>query len=191
MTACGGELLAVGGRDALPSSASPHHPSRAPGDRPLERAHRRAGPALGSVTVPIRGNFQASNGDALVAAALAGQGLVYEPTFLLGDDIRAGRLVALTLDQPPMELPGVFAVYASNRRPPAKVRAFIDFPGATAWSRPSMVSRSRPIGLNPPSKGRAWHRLRAWESTDFRRHLRRKPKSNQASSSAEPALLIS
>jgi DNA-binding transcriptional LysR family regulator len=81
----------------------------------------------GSVTVPIKGNFHASNGDALVAAALAGQGLVYEPTFLLGDAIRAGRLVALTLDQPPMELPGVFAVYASNRRPPAKVRAFIDF----------------------------------------------------------------
>ncbi|MCD6072760.1 MAG: hypothetical protein K0S42_3276 [Microvirga sp.] len=81
----------------------------------------------GSITVPIRGNFQASNGDALVAAALAGQGLVYEPTFLLGDEIRAGRLVALTLDHPPMELPGVFAVYASNRRPPAKVRAFIDF----------------------------------------------------------------
>jgi DNA-binding transcriptional LysR family regulator len=26
-----------------------------------------------------------------------------------------------------MELPGVFAVYASNRRPPAKLRAFIDF----------------------------------------------------------------
>jgi DNA-binding transcriptional LysR family regulator len=62
-----------------------------------------------------------------VAAALAGQGLVYEPTFLLGNDIRTGRLVALTLDHPPMELPGVFAVYASNRRPPAKVRAFIDF----------------------------------------------------------------
>jgi DNA-binding transcriptional LysR family regulator len=81
----------------------------------------------GSVTVPIKGNFQASNGDALVAAALAGQGLVYEPTFLLGDEIRAGRLVVLTLDRPPMELPGVFAVYASNRRPPAKVRAFIDF----------------------------------------------------------------
>lgn len=26
-----------------------------------------------------------------------------------------------------MELPGVFAVYAGTRRPPAKVRAFIDF----------------------------------------------------------------
>lgn len=81
----------------------------------------------GAVTVPISGNFQASNGDALVTAALAGQGLIYEPTFLIGDEIRAGRLEAITLDQPPVELPGVFAVYAENRRPPAKVRAFIDF----------------------------------------------------------------
>jgi DNA-binding transcriptional LysR family regulator len=81
----------------------------------------------GSVTVPIRGSFHASNGDALIAAALAGQGLVYEPTFLLGDEIRLGQLIPLTLDHPPMELPGVFAIYTSNRRPPAKVRAFIDF----------------------------------------------------------------
>jgi DNA-binding transcriptional LysR family regulator len=89
----------------------------------------------GSVTAPIRGNFQASNGDALVAAALAGEGLVYEPTFLLGEDIRAGRLLVLTLDQPSMELPGVFAVYVRQQpAPPAKVQAFIDFPGATARS---------------------------------------------------------
>jgi DNA-binding transcriptional LysR family regulator len=81
----------------------------------------------GDVDVPIRGDLRANNGDALVAAAVAGQGLVYEPTFLLGDEIRAGRLVALELDHPPLELPGVFAVYAANRRPPAKVRAFIDF----------------------------------------------------------------
>lgn len=80
----------------------------------------------GRITVPIRGNLRASNGDALVAAALAGQGLIYEPTFLVGDDIRAGRLIALVLDHPPIELPGVFAVYPSNRRPPAKVRAFVD-----------------------------------------------------------------
>jgi DNA-binding transcriptional LysR family regulator len=89
--------------------------------------HRWAFGRDGSVTVPIKGNFQASNGDALVAAALAGQGLVYEPTFLVGDEIRAGRLVAIMLDHPPIELPGVFAVYPSNRRPPAKVRAFVDF----------------------------------------------------------------
>lgn len=77
--------------------------------------------------VAIKGNFQASNGDVLVAAAIAGQGLIYQPTFLLGDEIRSGRLVALSLDHLPIELTGVFAVYASNRRLPAKVRAFIDF----------------------------------------------------------------
>ncbi len=81
----------------------------------------------GSIIVPVTGNLHANNGDALVAAALAGQGIIYQPTFLVGDEIRAGRLVPLSLDQPPMELPGVFAVYSSNRRPPAKVRAFIDF----------------------------------------------------------------
>jgi DNA-binding transcriptional LysR family regulator len=83
--------------------------------------------AAGVVSVPVTGNFHANNGDALVAAALAGHGIVYQPTFLIGDDIRAGRLVPIMLDHPPMELPGVFAVYAANRRPPAKVRAFIDF----------------------------------------------------------------
>src|SRR3954462_3069945 len=46
LTACGAELLTAGGRDALPSSASPYHPGRPPRDRPLGRAHRRAGPAL-------------------------------------------------------------------------------------------------------------------------------------------------
>lgn len=81
----------------------------------------------GSIIVPVTGNLHANNGDALVAAALAGQGMIYQPTFLVGDEIRAGRLVSLTLDHPLMELPGVFAIYASNRRPPAKVRAFIDF----------------------------------------------------------------
>src|SRR3546814_19803704 len=81
----------------------------------------------GAVVVPVSGNLQAGNGDVLVAAAVAGQGLVYQPTFLLGDDIRARRLQALNLDHPTMELAGVYAVYAANRRPLAKVRAFIDF----------------------------------------------------------------
>lgn len=94
----------------------------------------------GEVDIGIRGDLRANNGDALVAAAVAGQGLVYEPTFLLGDEIRAGRLVALALDRPPIELPGIYAVYAAHRRPPAKTRAFIDFLAARfgdppAWDR--------------------------------------------------------
>jgi DNA-binding transcriptional LysR family regulator len=83
--------------------------------------------ADGRVKVPIKGNLRVNNGDALVAAAVGGQGLIYEPTFVVGDELRAGRLVALTLNHPPLELPGVFAVYPANRHPPAKVRAFVDF----------------------------------------------------------------
>jgi DNA-binding transcriptional LysR family regulator len=81
----------------------------------------------GEITIPIVGNLRASNGDSLVAAAVAGQGLTYQPTFLVADELKARRLVALQLDHPPVELGGVFALYPSERRPPAKVRAFIDF----------------------------------------------------------------
>jgi len=81
----------------------------------------------GAVTVAVNGNLRANNGDALVAAAVAGHGLIYQPTFLVSSDIRAGRLTSLTLDHPTLELPGVFALYPADRRPPAKVRTFIDF----------------------------------------------------------------
>ena len=47
----------------------------------------------GSISVPVRGTLMANNGDALREAALAGQGLIYQPTFIVADDIRAGRLV--------------------------------------------------------------------------------------------------
>jgi DNA-binding transcriptional LysR family regulator len=81
----------------------------------------------GTVTVAVSGNLQANNGDVLVAAAVAGQGVIYQPTFLVSREIRAGRLVSLALDHPAIEVPGVYAVYPADRRPPAKVRAFIDF----------------------------------------------------------------
>jgi DNA-binding transcriptional LysR family regulator len=81
----------------------------------------------GKVKVSITGNLRVNNGDALLAAAIAGQGLIYEPTFVTGEALRSGQLMALRLDHPPLELPGVFAVYPGNRHPPAKVRAFVDF----------------------------------------------------------------
>lgn len=77
--------------------------------------------------VPIRGNFITNNGDALVAAALNGQGILYGPDFLIADHVAAGRLELLPLDQPAYDMAGIFAVYPPDRRPPAKVRAMVDF----------------------------------------------------------------
>lgn len=71
--------------------------------------------------------LKANNGDVLVAAAVAGEGIVYQPDFLVRHEIEAGTLVPLDLDLAPTELGGIFAVYPADRRPPAKVRATIDF----------------------------------------------------------------
>jgi DNA-binding transcriptional LysR family regulator len=81
----------------------------------------------GEINVSVSGNLRANNGDALLAAAIAGQGIVYQPSFIVADDLRAGRLIALPLDQPTHARLGVYAVYLPDRHPPAKVRAFIDF----------------------------------------------------------------
>ncbi|MCW6513128.1 LysR family transcriptional regulator [Lichenifustis flavocetrariae] len=94
----------------------------------------------GQTAIAVRGNLRASNGDALVAAAVLGQGLIYQPTFLLSKDIEAGRLMPIKLDVSMLELPGVFAVYPANRKPPAKVRAVVDFlverfQGTPPWER--------------------------------------------------------
>lgn len=90
----------------------------------------------GKVKVTIDGSLKANNGDALVAAAIAGQGIIYQPTFLVARDIRAGRLTALKLDHDPVELDGIYALYPADRRPPAKVRATIDFLAETLGPAP-------------------------------------------------------
>ena len=81
----------------------------------------------GKVAIAIKGTLKANNGDALVAAARAGLGIIYTPTFLIAEDLHEGRLVPIDLDHAVVALEGIFAVYPADRRPPAKVRATIDF----------------------------------------------------------------
>ncbi|KAB0679017.1 LysR family transcriptional regulator [Aureimonas leprariae] len=100
--------------------------------------------ADGSIAAPVAGTFYANNGDVLLQAARAGRGIIYQPTFIIGDDIRAGKLVPLPLDQPPFELDGVFAVYPGGRRPLAKVRALVDHLAATFGPEPHW---DRDLGL--------------------------------------------
>lgn len=90
-------------------------------------AERWAFGRSGEIMVRVAGNLRASNGEALRAAAAAGQGLIYQPTFLVGSDIRAGRLVPVRLDQPTLDLLAVHAVRPPARHPPARVQAFVDF----------------------------------------------------------------
>lgn len=80
-----------------------------------------------TASVPVSGSLSANNGDALRAAALTGLGIIYQPTFLVGEDIRAGRLVALPLDHPTTPAGAIHAVFPPDRRPPLRTRAMIEF----------------------------------------------------------------
>ncbi|NKQ12925.1 LysR family transcriptional regulator [Pseudomonas sp. SST3] len=79
------------------------------------------------IRVPIQGNLVANNGAALVAAAVGDQGLIYQPLFIVASALSRGELVVVELDQPTLGLGGIHVVYPPDRRPPAKVRAMIDY----------------------------------------------------------------
>jgi DNA-binding transcriptional LysR family regulator len=80
-----------------------------------------------------------NNGDTARAAALGGAGVIWQPEFLVGPDLRAGRLVEV--------LPGygmsdidILALYPSRRHLSAKVRVMVDFlveafSGELPWER--------------------------------------------------------
>ncbi|MDR3494764.1 MAG: LysR family transcriptional regulator [Ancalomicrobiaceae bacterium] len=89
-----------------------------------------------SVQVPINAVMCSNNGDILKAAALMGRGVTLLPTFLVGPDIAAGRLLPVLADTPPAEL-GIFALYAPNRYLAAKSRLLIDFLAARFGDRPA------------------------------------------------------
>ena len=77
------------------------------------------------VSVEVDGDFRTNFGEALVEAAVAGRGIVVEPSFTVGPYIRSGALVQLLPDCAPREL-GIFAVYPPSRLLPQKVRVLID-----------------------------------------------------------------
>jgi DNA-binding transcriptional LysR family regulator len=88
----------------------------------------------GQQTVQVNGSLTANNGGILRVAALAGEGIVRQPSFIVGDDLRAGTLVPLLADFPLPSLTA-YAVFPSRRHLAAKVRTFVDFL-VDAWGEP-------------------------------------------------------
>ncbi len=87
----------------------------------------------------LRSNFEANSADALYHATLAGIGIARLSTYLVGSDLRQGRLIRLL---PAYEDNGsdIYAVYSTRRNLAPKVRAFIDhlvseFSPVPPWER--------------------------------------------------------
>lgn len=79
-----------------------------------------------SCAVPIQGLLESNDGQVLRAAALSGLGILVQPSYIVYDDIVAGRLVPVLND---WDLPRIQIniAYPSRKHLSAKVRSFIDF----------------------------------------------------------------
>lgn len=99
-----------------------------PGEWTLEGPH-------GSTTTKVSGSLRSNNGDVLRTATLAGEGIVVQPSFMVGEDLRLGKLVPVLerFCQPDL---AAYAVYPTRRHLPAKVRSFVDFLAETISDPP-------------------------------------------------------
>jgi DNA-binding transcriptional LysR family regulator len=82
----------------------------------------------GRVSVRTQPWLRTNSGDTCRTAALAHQGIVLQPSFMVGDDVGAGRLVEVLPAYRGAEL-GIHAVYPTRKHVSPKVRLLIDFLG--------------------------------------------------------------
>jgi DNA-binding transcriptional LysR family regulator len=116
----------------LQLSGAPKHPSELADHAVISYSYwstrdewRFEGPQ-GPVSVKTNPCIHTNNGDTCRAAALASQGIILQPSFLVGADLASGALVELMPEFGSLEL-GIYAVYPSRKHVSPKVRALIDF----------------------------------------------------------------
>ncbi len=83
------------------------------------------GPDGAPAAIRVAGRLLTNSAETLRAAALRGQGLFLGPIFIVGDDLKAGRLVPVLKDYRPVAF-AFNAVYPHRHHLSAKVRSFID-----------------------------------------------------------------
>lgn len=87
----------------------------------------------GSVTVKVAPRLHSNSGDTCRAVALRHGGVILQPSFLVGDDLKSGALVRLLPDYRSTTL-GVYAVYPTRKHLSPKVRLLVDFLAEAARS---------------------------------------------------------
>jgi DNA-binding transcriptional LysR family regulator len=102
------------------------------------------GPDGREEVVHVAGRFLANNGDALRVLAIQGEGIVLQPSFMVEQDISAGRLVRLLPNSETAEIP-IHAVYPHSRHLSAKIRTFVDFLAAELGRAPEHGETPRAV----------------------------------------------
>ena len=76
--------------------------------------------------VDVSGNLKSNMADSLRIAALNGCGLIQQPSYMVGLDIKSGRLIPVLEKYEPEKLP-IYAMYAHRKYLSTKVRTFLDY----------------------------------------------------------------
>lgn len=80
----------------------------------------------GKETIQVAGNLEANSAEALHAAVLSGVGIGLLPMWLIGTDLKAGRIIEV-LGSYHFPDSAVYAVYPPGRHLSPKVRSFVDY----------------------------------------------------------------
>ena len=80
----------------------------------------------GQVSVDVTPCMRTNSGDTCRAGALQHLGIILQPTFLVGDDLRSGALVELMQEYRSAELE-IYALYPTRKHVSPKVRLLIDY----------------------------------------------------------------
>jgi DNA-binding transcriptional LysR family regulator len=101
--------------------------------------------------VRVRGTLKARGSEILREAAIGGVGIILMPTWLVGADIAAGRLVRILADWTAGRTAGedmISAVYLPNRRGSVKVRCFVDMLTKAIGNPPVWDASSSGVGAS-------------------------------------------
>ena len=82
--------------------------------------------AKGNQTIKVSGRMQANVADPIRIAAVKGLGIIMLPNYIVGNDIKAGRLQVILHEYAISPL-DIHAVYPHRKYLSAKVRSFLDF----------------------------------------------------------------
>ena len=77
-------------------------------------------------TVPIRSRLQVNSSQIIADHVRSGMGVALLPTYLIGEDLQAGRLKPLLVGFHPTVNSALYALYLPNRYMTGKVHAFLD-----------------------------------------------------------------
>ena len=133
------EYLATHGSPASPEALSQHNCLLYRGSKGTQSLYFQERGSPRAIRYALSGNLVANNAESLVEAAIAGQGVVMFPSWLLFEPLRQQTLVPLLTQWEASEdgyLDNIYAIYPENRLRSSKVSVFMAYLGRTIGNVP-------------------------------------------------------